>query len=277
MEGSKITIRGGVWSLDGSVEIVEEREATLPEEDVPSAPKEKDKNSSEESEDIASRYNIGSLAKLGDPAKCPVLQKLANKQSHSYHGAISGCPVMKGIANHLSLGNADDANKESSLPESSLLESSLPESHQHLLSSDNPSNEGLTTAKREGEETSPEPPSKRPRVHSTAKVVRSFAGIVPPAHLCGRASVAQKLGREVADALLKRGAAEVLAKAKAENNMAAPNTKPVKWSWSCLSNFMPIYFMLFFRTITSWWLCLKIYNFVENVVVSFNNIFSIVI
>ena len=36
VEGSKISIKGGVWSLNGSIEIVEERETTLPEENTTS-------------------------------------------------------------------------------------------------------------------------------------------------------------------------------------------------------------------------------------------------
>uniref|UniRef100_A0A6A7G1I0 hydroxymethylbilane synthase n=1 Tax=Hirondellea gigas TaxID=1518452 RepID=A0A6A7G1I0_9CRUS len=63
-------------------------------------------------------------------------------------------------------------------------------------------------------------------VDSSNNAASCFCGIVPPPWLIPKASVAQQLGREVANILLKTGAGRLLSEAKAQNTIVAPSVKP---------------------------------------------------
>lgn len=192
-------MKGGVWSLDGKVELIDEMKVCLEQDnDDPTAAGEADSSTPAATDKASNGVSNG--------------RKTITIVEESLSTPKTSC------------GTAEDAittlKEEKEISQLSSIVTT--NNNKRLIEEEEPLTEPSSSSSARKKFRFTEP-------GETLDInTRQFTGVCPPASLCSKAALAQQLGRDMAQRLLQRGADKVLQEAKQQNKVEAPNTRPVK-------------------------------------------------
>lgn len=225
MEENSITLTGGVWSLDGKEELIEELSALIAGgERPPSAGADGDAGKEE--------HDLGSIGEGASSSQSIGKYSVDDSQKNgscvmedSVDTTQNGFSTASGDVLSSDTGEAvDDEGRQSTKWHDEKTANGTP-----VLGLDAALKNGSKRACQE-QPCSSASSSKRLKADYTVEVhdPESYSGIVPPSYLLPKARLAHALGRRLAARLLAAGAAKILAEAKAQNTVTAPNVNPAQ-------------------------------------------------